>query len=114
MWNGNQDLLEFEQRVTLQNGAYAADLPYWRNLTNTRLPIPSAYSPIPGDASTFQSFRTADDAADIPDDASIGDLPSRWAWILRRQLPAYIGWSCQFVEYLYRLERILIRPVEAG
>jgi hypothetical protein len=50
-------------------------------------------SPIPGDASAFQGFRNNTDAADVPDDASIGDFLARWAWIIRRQLPAYTTWS---------------------
>jgi hypothetical protein len=94
VWDGNQGLLKFEQEVTLQGGAYAADLPYWSDVTNTSNPfIPSLTSPIPGDDSTFQTFREAADAADVPDDASIGDFAARWAWIVRRQLPAYQTWS---------------------
>ena len=93
VWDGNQDLLKFEQQVTLQGGAYAADLAYWKDITNTWIPVPYITSPIPGDTSTFQSFRADPDAADVPDDASIGDFGARWAWIVRRQLPAYQTWS---------------------
>ena len=78
-------------------GAYAANLPYWKNLTNTWIPfVPALSSPIPGDPgdhNSFQSFRVANDALDIPDTASIADFTARWAWIVRRQLPAYQPWS---------------------
>ncbi len=78
--------------VTLQNGAYAADLPYWHNLTNHANPfVPSMPSPIPGDNTTFQSFRAAD--PNVTNDASIGEFEARWAWITRKQLPAYKVWS---------------------
>ena len=94
VWHGNQVLLKYEQENTLQLGAYAENLAYWRQITNTWNPgIPSLTSPIPGDTDTFQTFRRKDDAADIPDDASIGDFDARWAWIIRRQLPAYRPWS---------------------
>jgi hypothetical protein len=95
VWDGNQGLLKFEQQVTLQRGAYAADPAYWKTLTNHwNWFVPPVYSPIPSDPSTFQSFRIDTDAADVPDDASIGEFNARWAWIVRRQLWVYrMNWS---------------------
>jgi len=29
----------------------------------------------------------------VPDDASMGNFAARWAWIIRRQPPAYKSWS---------------------
>lgn len=47
--------------MTLWNGAYSADLAYFKQLTNTWVPgIPESDSPIPGDTSTFQSFGLED------------------------------------------------------
>jgi hypothetical protein len=94
VWAGNERLLRFEQEVTLQNGAYAADPKFWYDLTNAWTPLgylAEMPSPIPGDASVFQTFRTQ--YADVPDDASIGNFDARWAWIIRKQLPAYKTWS---------------------
>ena len=93
IWNGNRILVQYEQQVTLQEGAYNADLAYWNNVTNTwNLLVPAISSPIPGYTSTFQQFRAQSPI--VPDDASIGDYQARWTWILLRQLPAYMNtWS---------------------
>jgi hypothetical protein len=58
IWNGNRNLLQYEQQFTLQNGAYNADLAYWKNVTNTWNPaIPAITSAIPGYTTSFQDFR---------------------------------------------------------
>ena len=99
VWDGNQGLLKFEQQVTLQTGAYAADLPYWKNVTNTlNWFIPAISSPIPGDDSTFQTFRAQAGVKDqngdpIAPDVSLGNFNARWAWIMQKQLPTYKPWS---------------------
>ena len=67
--------------MTLQNGAYAADLAFWRNVTNTWNPlVPNLASPIPGDDGTFQSFR---DVAGVTDENGRPIAPdargNRWA-----------------------------------
>ena len=33
---------------------------------------------------------------------------------IREAIPLWVALGCYFAEYLYRLERILIKPVEAG
>jgi len=94
IWSGNERLLRVEQEVVLQGGAYAANPAYWSALTNASIfgsylaPMPS---PIPGDDSVFQTFRTEDPS--VPDDASIGNFDARWAWITSKQLPAIKTWS---------------------
>jgi len=100
VWQGNTELLDFEQRVTLQNGAYAANQAYWAQLTSASMPVTGLVapmpSPIPGDNRTFQQFRVdenQDGTDDVSDTASIGDFSARWAWITQKQLPAYQAWS---------------------
>jgi len=95
VWDGNETLLNFEQKVTLQNGAYAANLPYWADLTNAYAPVygylAPISSPIPGDDSVFQTSRGR--FPNMPPGASIGDFAARWSWIEFQQLPAYVAWS---------------------
>jgi len=95
VWDGNEALLKFEQEVTLQNGAYAANLPYWADLTNAYAPLygylAPISSPIPGDDSVFQTSRGR--FPNLPPGASIGDFGARWSWIEFQQLPAYMAWS---------------------
>ncbi len=107
VWDGNQALLRYEQRFTLQNGAYIADLAYFNKVTNSQIPltntqipmIPALTSPIPGDDSTFQSFRATTNVKDqdgnpIASNVSVGDFNARWAWIIQKQLPVYQNtWS---------------------
>ncbi len=62
-----------------QTGVYATYLGFWENVTNTwNILVPPISSPIPGVDSIFQSFRVDPDAADVADDASIGDFGARW------------------------------------
>mgnify|MGYP001031795084 CR=1 FL=1 len=68
-------------------------------MTNTWNPaVPPLSSPIPGDDSTFQSFRAKagvmdEDDKPIAPDVSIGDFNARWAWIVQEQLKYYRPWS---------------------
>lgn len=99
VWKGN-----FEQQVTAQSSAYARSLAYWKAFTNTQIPgIPALTSPIPGDNSTFQTFRATANVKDqngnpIASDVSIGDFNARWAWIMQNQMPAYMTWSAAHPE----------------
>jgi len=102
VWDGNIGLLDSEQRVIAQNGAYAAHPAYWVNVTNSLLvplgAIPALTSPIPGDPSSFQTFRATpgvvdEDGRPISSTVGINDFNARWAWIIQRQMPAYKTWS---------------------
>ena len=62
------------------------------------LAVSSSIPPIPGDDSTFQSFRSMPNLKDqngapIAPGVSVGDFNARWAWIIQKQLPAYQRWS---------------------
>mgnify|MGYP001139180556 CR=1 FL=1 len=68
-------------------------------MTNTWNPaVPPLSSPIPGDDSTFQSFRATagvkdEDDKPIAPDIGIGNFAARWAWIMQKQYPVYQAWS---------------------
>lgn len=57
----------------------------------TNLPVVTLASPVPGDTSTFQSYRQAGDP-DAPPDASFGSAAARYAWFYNRMLPAWQVW----------------------
>lgn len=85
IWEGNKELLKYEQEVTLQKGIYDFFRSFFTkvssrsNLAN-KFGLPLLESPIPGDKSTIH---------DISKDADIGKFEDRWKWIKKYMLPAY-------------------------
>ena len=74
VWQGNRGLLEFEQRVVLQNAVYNQDQSLWRRLSGW---MPS---PLPLHAETFETWNRRGNPARFED---------RWAWIEHSLLPRY-------------------------
>lgn len=80
LWQGNRDLLYYEQRVTLQDGVYDEDRKIFQRISSRvvgwAMPMES---PIPGDDTSFQDMGSGD----------LGDFDDRWRWIDESILPAW-------------------------
>lgn len=78
VWNGNRELLEFEQFHVLQPAVYDRDRPLWRRMSGL------VDSPIPDDDTSFRDFVPRGD---------IGRYRDRWRWIRDSMLPKYQRWE---------------------
>jgi hypothetical protein len=74
IWEGNRDLLYYEQKVTLQPAVYDGSLATWKALSGW------IASPIPGHNETIEAYDPR---------ANIGVFADRWRWIEGRMLPAW-------------------------
>jgi hypothetical protein len=97
IWDGNERLLDYEQRVTLQEGVYDQGRKIFQRLSSgpIRLLQPMT-SPIPGHDVTFQQHVPGGD---------LGDFDSRWAGISESMLPAWRERESQLTDDLWRFVR---------
>jgi hypothetical protein len=85
IWQGNAELLKYEQEVVLQQAVYTPRKDTWREITN----IPVIFeidSPIPGDTVSFQDYAKLHAGGATSD---IGDFSQRWDWISNSMLPRW-------------------------
>lgn len=82
VWEGNGQLLEYEQKTVLQTAVYNTDPALWNIASTGALASwwKKIESPIPGDQTTFQSYAQG---------ASIGTFDKRWEWIQKSMLPKW-------------------------
>jgi hypothetical protein len=88
IWQGNGDLLQYEQQVFLQKHVYDQSPDTFTRMTDATglLPGGGMPSPIPGGES-FQDYRDRTDAPGGRADA--GDVTQRWDWISNSMLPSF-------------------------
>ncbi len=84
-WEGNTELLRYEQEIILQNGIYTPKRDFWGTLSDRsdlleNFGLPLLESPIPGDDDNFH---------DAVDNGDVGNFEHRWQWIAEKMLPAY-------------------------
>jgi hypothetical protein len=84
VWQGNTELISYEQNVLLQNGVYDPHRHLWRALSQH--PIVPLKSPIPGDNTDFIKYMKKNFPGVAHD---VGDPAQRWSWIGNSMLPQY-------------------------
>jgi hypothetical protein len=87
IWQGNIELLKFEQERVLQPGIYDAHAGLWQEVAGW---VPS---PIPGQVETFGDFHAGGNIAVFAD---------RWRWIERRMLPRWQMLSDNYADMVDR------------
>jgi hypothetical protein len=87
IWQGNGDLLQFEQREFLREHVYesAPDARDATRFLSSDWNVAGVGSPIPGGES-FNDFRDRTGATGTPD---VGDTDQRWDWISQSMLPSF-------------------------
>jgi hypothetical protein len=74
VWEGNAELLEYEQKMVLQANVYDQSRDIWKKISSE---VPS---PVPGHDVKFQDYVKGGD---------IGNFQERWKWIHESLLPAW-------------------------
>lgn len=81
VWEGNRELLKYEQKVTLQQHIYDQHRKAFRDLSWLAQYLPSQIgSPIPGNKANF---------AECVPGGDLGDFEDRWKWVDNWLLPAW-------------------------
>lgn len=101
IWEGNTDLLRYEQRTVLQTQVYDPNRRLWQKMSSAPISwFQKINSPIPGDPNNFNSY---------VDGGDIGSFEDRWRWISESMLPAWRRLDSNRAEALRLLQPLIIR-----